>query len=230
MKNILFLQISGNMQSWGEYALPSVRGTRREPTKSGIIGIISATMGIKRNQTDEIRRLSENIKMGVRVDREGVIIGDFQTTQNVLQSDTKKFQFTKLNIKSCDIGDRYYLCDALFLVALEGEIKLLEEIRDAILDPVFPYFLGRKCCSPSLPLIADCDNCIQQFVSVEDALRNYPFLKEYYKPTRMVIDTLCYDFPKENYIKYRRRDVPVSFANRTFYERDVYEINMDCRE
>jgi 5-methylcytosine-specific restriction endonuclease McrA len=48
---------------------------------------------------------------------------------------------------------REYLCDASFLVALEGEPALVAELHSALQAPRWAPFLGRKCCPPSRPLL-----------------------------------------------------------------------------
>jgi 5-methylcytosine-specific restriction endonuclease McrA len=48
---------------------------------------------------------------------------------------------------------REYLSDASFLVALQGNPALIEEIAEALKHPRWTLYLGRKCCPPSRPLI-----------------------------------------------------------------------------
>jgi CRISPR system Cascade subunit CasD len=44
---------------------------------------------------------------------------------------------------------RFYLADAVFLAAIEGEVELLEQLRSALRRPVYPLFLGRRSCPPA---------------------------------------------------------------------------------
>lgn len=48
---------------------------------------------------------------------------------------------------------REYLCDASFLVALQGETSLIARLKEAIENPRWTLYLGRKCCPPSRPLL-----------------------------------------------------------------------------
>ena len=48
---------------------------------------------------------------------------------------------------------REYLCDASFLVALQGEPDLIAELEAAVQAPKWTLYLGRKCCPPSRPLL-----------------------------------------------------------------------------
>ena len=67
----LLLRLAAPMQSWGDESKFTTRRTLREPTKSGVVGLLGAAMGIRREQGEEIARLSCALRMGVRVDQEG---------------------------------------------------------------------------------------------------------------------------------------------------------------
>ena len=41
---------------------------------------------------------------------------------------------------------RYYLADAVFVAAVEGDRALLEGLDAALRHPVFPLYLGRRAC------------------------------------------------------------------------------------
>jgi CRISPR system Cascade subunit CasD len=48
---------------------------------------------------------------------------------------------------------RSYLLDASFGVLLEGDITLLKHLAEALADPVWGLWLGRKTCIPSAPVL-----------------------------------------------------------------------------
>ena len=124
----LLLRFAAPMQSWGDSSRFSRRDTRREPTKSGVVGFVAAALGRRRADTiDDIAALS----YGVRIDRNGVLLRDFHTARNESQA---------------FVSERYYLADAIFLVGLCGERSLLDQMDQAIRSPVFPLFLGRRSC------------------------------------------------------------------------------------
>ncbi len=127
----LLLRLSAPMQAWGSDARYDTVGTRREPTKSGVLGMIAAAMGCDR--ADFPTRLNM-LRFGVRVDREGSLLRDFHTVHTA--------QGTAY------VTHRYYLCDAAFLVGLEGEEALLWEIQQALTHPYYPLYLGRRSCPP----------------------------------------------------------------------------------
>jgi CRISPR system Cascade subunit CasD len=47
---------------------------------------------------------------------------------------------------------RFYLADAIFLAAVQGEHHLLEGLHEALLRPAFPLYLGRRACPPAGPV------------------------------------------------------------------------------
>lgn len=156
----LLLRIAAPIQSWGVESKLNTRGTEREPTKSGIIGLIASALGYSRNQS--LDQLNE-LKFGVRVDQEGKLVHEFQTAH--VQKE-----------KGYRLSNRYYLCDAVFLVGLESnDIHLLEEINSALKEPRYPLFLGRRSCPPTLPISLGLRN-----ESLEVSLKNEDWLASEY--------------------------------------------------
>lgn len=132
----LLLRLAGPLQAWGYDSKFETRRTGREPSKSGVIGLLAAALGRKRDESIEDLR---ELRFGVRVDREGQLLHDYHTVQ--------------MKSGKTYVTHRYYLADATFLVGIESENKAwLEEIQHALLHPAFPLFLGRRSCVPSLPI------------------------------------------------------------------------------
>jgi len=67
---------------------------------------------------------------------------------------------------------REYLCDASFLVILQGEHGLITELETAINNPEWPVYLGRKCCTPSRPLLI---SRAEGFPDLISALKSIPW-------------------------------------------------------
>lgn len=146
----LALCLDAPMQSWGIQSRFTVRETTTEPTKSGIVGMLGAALGVPRNDTERLSRLAQ-LRMGVRVDREGILERDYHTTQNVPTTAGRGHRTV--------LSQRYYLADALFLVALEDEDRaLLDQVADAIRHPHWPLCFGRKAFVPARPLLQPVEN------------------------------------------------------------------------
>ena len=194
----LLLRLAGPLQAWGADSHFERRMTGREPTKSGVIGMLAAALG--RRRTADISDLSA-LRFGVRIDQPGILEYDFHMARG----------------KDSYVTYRYYLADAVFLAGLEGDGAFLEQIEQALRQPYFPLFLGRRACPPTGPLslgVRDMD--------LRPALEAEPWLAAgWYRKRRknesqnliMVYDAL----PEENAV-YATADTPVSFSpiNRQF--------------
>ncbi len=140
----LLLRLTGPLQAWGTESRFEVRDTGTEPSKSGVVGLLAAALG--RPRTQPVDDLTE-LRMGVRVDRPGAVRIDFHTAENVARVPGKE-----PDQKNTVVSRRAYLGDADFLVGLEGDRQLLATLDEALAAPRWPLFLGRKSCSPSLPV------------------------------------------------------------------------------
>ena len=183
----LLLRLAAPMQSWGTDSRFDTRKTDRIPSKSGVIGLLAAALGLKRDA--DLTQLNE-LSFGVRVDREGQLLRDYHTAIN------------PRNRKSPYVTKRYYLSDAVFLVGLASDdTEFLRTLEHALNNPVFPLFLGRRSCPPTLPL------CLGIRESgLIDSLTNEPRLTADKTPMRIVTDAL--DGEQGTPI----RDLPLSFS------------------
>ena len=167
--NTLFLRIEGPFQSWGVNESKFViRRSSEAPTKSGVIGLILAAMGVSRGEAD-IQWLPEMSKlaMAVRIDRPGIRWWDYHTVGAGMRMRTAE---TADSTKpGAMLTRREYLCDASFLVALQGSSSLINEIRLALENPRWTPYLGRKSCPPSRPLL-DLRDSSGSYENLETAL------------------------------------------------------------
>ncbi len=147
----LLLRLTGPMQSWGTTSRFDQRDTGKEPSKSGVIGLLAAALGIDREEWDDLEPLT-HLVMGVRHDRPGVPKRDYQTagcatTDTIIKADGKQAKDGGV------VSDRFYLADASFLVGMEcTDRPLLERLHAALRNPVWPLALGRKSYVPSEPV------------------------------------------------------------------------------
>ena len=133
----LLLRLAAPLQSWGSDSKFETRKTDREPTKSGVVGLLAAALGLRRDDTEGLARLN-GLRFAVRADQEGSLLVDFHTAKS---RDTSYVTY------------RHYLQDAVFLAGLEsGDKALLRELEAALRHPVYPLYLGRRSCPPTLPL------------------------------------------------------------------------------
>lgn len=134
------------MQSWGTASRFEIRDTQLEPSKSGVVGLVAAALGVARDDRGGIARLAA-MPMAVRVDRQGVVRTDFQTAGGGAWPGRKRYGVYKAEggaSSDATLSRRHYLAGASFLVGLGGDGALAEEIDGALRDPRFPLWLGRK--------------------------------------------------------------------------------------
>ena len=194
----LLLRLASPLQAWGLDSKFERRGTMREPTKSGVIGILAAALGIERDQEDELKQLS-NLKYGVRIDQPGQLLRDYHIAKAIKKSKEDTY-----------VTERYYLADAIFLAGMEGPDKFLAELDEAVNAPIFPLYLGRRSCPPvgrvSLGL---------RDSTLEDALYNEPWqASPWYKRRFQENIRLSVVMDSKQPGMLRRRDIPLSFSQK----------------
>ncbi|MEM7801988.1 MAG: type I-E CRISPR-associated protein Cas5/CasD [Chloroflexota bacterium] len=215
MANTLFLRLEGPLQSWGERARWSIRDSGPAPTKSGIIGLLACAYGWRGD--DQIRNLSDTLKMGVRIDKPGDRLTDYHTigggyeTPQLLTAEGKPKKSS--GAPHTEISMRDYLTDAAFLVALQGDQALISETSEALQNPVWPIFLGRKACVPTRPVYAG----VAEAPTLEAALASQAWPPEYDRrpDTRMAVIECRPTDPNA----IRRRDHLVQRSKRLFEPR-----------
>jgi CRISPR system Cascade subunit CasD len=205
MTHVLLFRLQAPMQAWGVQSYFSVRDTTRFPTRSGMIGLICGALGLPRES--DLSEFDE-FRFGVRVDRPGVMMRDFQAAQEIYLGDGKVSE-------NPTIGNRYYLADAVFLAGIEGEnLDQLVRFEAALKSPKWLLYLGRRGFPLSKPVWLF--EGLQRDVSLEQALRSFPFLlPEQYQSAddqlQLVLET-----PTGPIVQ---RDCPKSFQERTFVQR-----------
>ncbi len=136
MTSVLVLRLAGPMQSWGSTSRFTRRSTEAFPTKSGIVGLLAAAQG--RRRVDPIEDLA-GLRFAARIDQPGEILRDFHTAHR--------------GEVSMPLSQRYYLSDAVFTAFVEGSDEMIGTLADALRHPVFPLYLGRRACPPTMPLL-----------------------------------------------------------------------------
>jgi len=207
----LLLRLEGPMQSWGTTSRFDERDTQLEPSKSGVLGLVCAALG--RDRAEAVDDLAA-LRMAVRVDREGVPMRDYHTATGVVVASTGKPDMGRTVV-----SQRYYLSDAVFLVALEGDRQLLTEIHAALRSPHWPLCLGRKSFAPSMPVYLP-DGLVDE--DLWSAIKNCaPLVSSIRAPAgaRSVTRRVVIEDPEEGAV---RLDQPVApFAARRFGPRFI---------
>ncbi|MDP3273864.1 MAG: type I-E CRISPR-associated protein Cas5/CasD [Deltaproteobacteria bacterium] len=195
----LLLRLEGPLQAWSSQGKFGIRDTEREPTKSGVLGLLCAAMGIDRSDDTQLAHLA-SLAMGVRVDRPGTLLRDYHTVGGgTFRGDPK---YTAHDTKNCVPTERYYLQDASFVVGLQGDRALLDRAVLGLHNPHWPLCLGRRSCPlTEVPFLALTED------TLVDALRTAPeAARSQGQNLRMVVETVD---PAKGDVRW---DVPLSFA------------------
>jgi CRISPR system Cascade subunit CasD len=157
----LALLLDAPLQSWGFESRFQRRTTGLHPTKSGVIGLICAAMGLGKDSPEEretLPKLAALKMISIAIQREQVNrwtgekselavrrLEDFHTVLNTRRASGK------MNDDPV-VTRRQYLLDARFGVILTGNRLLLQRMATALADPVWGVWFGRKSCIPAEPI------------------------------------------------------------------------------
>lgn len=255
MRDYLAFQLYGHFSSWGDIAVGETRPSFLTPGKSAIIGLLSAALGIKRpdtveneNERDELERQHSACANGYGIAFHTCVVGtpltDYHTTQmpssgtgrNRKTFSTRRDELTwsKAYELHTVLSRREYHQDMLCRVALwprKDAPYSLDTLRDALNEPVYTLYLGRKSCPLALPLAAtviknaeNIEYVFSHFVPGElDAITF--FLNKMKKTSWLLWDT-----DAEVSVAYEdtvtRRDVPLSRRRWQFMVREEHHTTL----
>ena len=172
MPHTLLMRLCGNIMSCGGHSRFDDRDTGLEPTKSQVLAMAASAEG--RQRSASLTDL-QALRMGVRIDAPGTVMVDFQTAGGsapdyycIRHNGSAAHEIQK----NPSISRKQYLCDADFLVGLEGDLSLLRRLHAALENPKWVLFLGRKNCLPSVPVYLE--DGLRENTALLDALLSCP--------------------------------------------------------
>lgn len=192
MAQHLILQLEAPLMAFGGTMIDAIGPTLEFPIKSLITGLIANALGWRRAERERHQKLQERIVMGVRLDRPGAELLDYQTallfeneqgwtTRGIPEGREKSPSYKRGRSGRKELTHqryRYYRADARVIVALRLEPSqdppTLDEVANALDHPAHPLFIGRKTCLPSTPLLTGPP---VEAESVLDALLKWPLAK-----------------------------------------------------
>lgn len=217
MRNYLILKLHGPMQAWGEHSFEGKRPSGNFPTRSALLGLLGACLGICRNDPQRLQQLADSVAFAVRKEirfrtkRDGskrplpiIKVTDYHTVQDARED------YAGLKSHETIQTWREYLFDAAYTVAVwntDTATILLSELEQAIKTPLFTPYLGRRSCPLSRPLY----ETKLAATDAREALRTVPseggtIYSEEVGETRTM----------------RLRDVPLIHQPRQFVSRNIY--------
>ncbi|MDY6973154.1 MAG: type I-E CRISPR-associated protein Cas5/CasD [Thermodesulfobacteriota bacterium] len=206
MNDYLIIKLKGPMQAWGEHSFEGLRPSGNIPTKSALLGLLGACLGIERNDPDRSQELANSVGFAVRQDEVYPMekITDYHSVQDA------RVEYTGSKSHATIQTWREYLLDAQYTVAVwnhHGALVSLNTIETKIKYPEFTPYLGRRSCPLSRPLF----ETRLKAQNSRDALQHI-------EPQAGVIFS---EEPGEARM-IRVRDVPITNQPRQFASRNLY--------
>ena len=166
----LLLWLEAPLQAWGHDSKFGRRDSLNFPTKSGVLGLLCCALGAAGEQREllaQFASLSQTALAFVRTQKSGEkyinnsvrepllrdfhMVGSGYDDQNPWQSllIPKTSEGKKAVGGGTKMTYRYYLQDMAFAVILEIPSNLQLDLVDALQNPVWDLYLGRKACVPT---------------------------------------------------------------------------------
>ena len=167
MTEFLLLTLYAPLASWGDIAVGEVRGSWDRPSRSAVLGLAGAALGIDRDDQGAHDALDAGYGVAVRQDSAGAPLVDYHTAQTAVEATVKALRrrdipLTRRALLDKRGGDpqtilsrRSYRQDALATVALwarGGAPWPLAELAERLRRPAFVLYAGRKANAFGLPL------------------------------------------------------------------------------
>jgi CRISPR system Cascade subunit CasD len=160
MKKYLVFRLYGPMASWGQAAVGGDRPTGVQLSRSALLGLLAAALGIKRDEEERLRKLQESVLVAVKHCFPTTLMRDYHTAQvpsanQKVVHNTRKSELSEIKLNTI-LSSRDYRCDGLWVVSVtikDGSKIDLQQLRNALLQPTYPLYLGRKSCPVALPLM-----------------------------------------------------------------------------
>ena len=175
MNEHLVFILCGPMGAFGTYAGQERRGSDIVPSRSAILGLLGAALGIERTDSDRQAELL-NYRVGVRPLTESLPLRDYHTVQTIPSKikhpDSRRAAFEELeHVPNTIITLRDYRTDVAFAVVVwcENGRWPLRKLAMALRRPMFVLYLGRKSCplaAPMNPVLIDAPHPVAALTSV----------------------------------------------------------------
>lgn len=160
MAEYLVFRLYGPLASWGEIAVGESRHSASHPSRSALLGLFGAALGVRRDDEARQQQLFTSFYFGVKLTAMGTPQRDYHTVQvppqrsKVVYGTRRQETANKLQLSAL-LSSREYRCDSVAIVAAQANANpswTLQQVSDALKRPRFTLYLGRKSCVPALPL------------------------------------------------------------------------------
>ena len=158
MTEFLVFTLAAQIASFGGLAGHERRGSDSWPGRSALIGLLGAARGTRRDD-DAGQAALAALGFAIGAYQTGVPLRDYHTVQTVPQKFKRPATRAGALAMAGDQGDlntvitlRDYRCGVLYAVAVWGDGAMLSDLQEALRQPRFTLYLGRKSCPLSAPV------------------------------------------------------------------------------
>lgn len=178
MSTFLCFRLHGPLASWGDIAVGEKRPSSPHPSRSAVLGLVAASLGVRRDDADGWTALDRSFGFASRTDAPGALLTDYHTAQGpdetLLRAGSKaakkahkdwhrpatrraELAFRRDELSTL-LSSRQYRVDALWTAALWLQVERepsrwsLAELVAAMKQPHFMPYLGRKSCPFDVPM------------------------------------------------------------------------------
>lgn len=173
MTDYLLMRLYGPLASWGEIAVGEQRHSAVHPSRSALIGLLAAALGVERDDAASQASLIQGYRFGIKLECAGSPLRDYHTIQSGVPLRKARLRTRRQELQADKVDTllsaREYRCDSLSTVAVEAlddAPHTLNELAKALTRPRFPLYLGRRSCPLALPLAA----CVVRAANLRVAL------------------------------------------------------------
>ncbi|MEN9874258.1 MAG: type CRISPR-associated protein Cas5/CasD [Pseudomonadota bacterium] len=167
MTAFLLASLYAPLASWGDITVGERRTTWDRPSRSAVLGLLAAALGLTRDDQAAHDALDASLGFAVRVDAPGKALVDYQTAQTLPQTEmkrsgagTRRAMITHgeaVNGLETILSRRELRVDAAYTLAFwvksEGQPRWsLHDLKNALNTPVFTLYAGRKANPLGCPL------------------------------------------------------------------------------
>lgn len=235
-REYLLFRLYAPLAAWGDIAVGEVRPSFERPSRSAVLGLVAAALGIRRDREDQLRALDDAYGYAVAVQAQGVPLRDYHTVQRPPQRRgadyaTRRAELSALprDALATTLSYRDYWQDAVYFACLwsrrDNPPYTLEHLAAALKAPHFALYLGRKSCPPALPLAP----CVITAEGVAQALRGAAFPDNAWLPKVDDWATVYSEQPPGGDCQQlRRRDRSLSRRRWQFAEREEYRYSLNA--
>lgn len=179
MAAFLCFRLHGPLASWGDIAVGDRRPSAPHPSRSAVLGLVAASLGVRREDGDAWAELERGLGFASWTAAPGALLVDYHTAQGpdetLLRRQAREAKkaglawhrpatrraelgFPRAELSTM-LSSRQYRMDAVWSVALWARPGLPERfglavVAEALRRPHFVLYLGRKSCPLDVPLEA----------------------------------------------------------------------------